>query len=117
MPNDYFRRGNGLITIIKLNEMTNKVQKSISKKSGSVRNWQNRKYRVFERDGWMCKYCPTQWKIYKHFPIEIFWMIDSKHRPTVDHVVPLCKGGSNKIENLVTACVVCNGKKGNKIIN
>lgn len=31
---------------------------------------------------------------------------------TLDHVVPVSKGGKNTWENLVTACMVCNQKKG-----
>jgi 5-methylcytosine-specific restriction endonuclease McrA len=30
---------------------------------------------------------------------------------TIDHVVPLSKGGSNKLENLVLCCNKCNRKK------
>ena len=33
---------------------------------------------------------------------------------TIDHVVPLSKGGKWVWENLVTACSKCNGKKGSK---
>ena len=33
---------------------------------------------------------------------------------TIDHVVPLSKGGKWVWENLVTACCKCNGKKGSK---
>lgn len=31
---------------------------------------------------------------------------------TVDHVRPVSKGGTNKIDNLVPACAWCNGSKG-----
>lgn len=31
---------------------------------------------------------------------------------TIDHVVPLSRGGSNDIANLVPACEGCNRKKG-----
>ena len=35
---------------------------------------------------------------------------------TVDHVVPLVRGGSNQIGNLVPACRKCNSSKGSKLI-
>ena len=44
----------------------------------------------------MCRYCGTRSGL------------------TVDHVVPLSKGGKWVWENLVTACTKCNGKKGSK---
>lgn len=33
---------------------------------------------------------------------------------TVDHVVPLSKGGQHEWENVVAACKTCNSKKGNR---
>lgn len=34
---------------------------------------------------------------------------------TLDHVVPLSRGGTNNITNLVICCKVCNKAKGNKL--
>lgn len=33
---------------------------------------------------------------------------------TIDHVIPKSKGGKDTWENLVTACLPCNNKKGNR---
>lgn len=36
------------------------------------------------------------------------------HLSTVDHVLPLSKGGRNRMNNLVMACPTCNSAKANK---
>ena len=48
---------------------------------------------VFERDGFACVYC------------------GSEEYLQCDHVVPVSKGGVTSLENLATACRVCNAKK------
>jgi 5-methylcytosine-specific restriction endonuclease McrA len=35
---------------------------------------------------------------------------------TLDHVVPRCKGGKTSWTNLVTACLTCNQRKGNRSV-
>lgn len=37
----------------------------------------------------------------------------TKHNLSVDHVIPLSKGGNNNKGNLVPACIDCNRKRGN----
>jgi 5-methylcytosine-specific restriction endonuclease McrA len=52
---------------------------------------------ILRRDGYHCQYCGT-----------------SNEPLTTDHVVPRSMGGEETWENLVTACVRCNNKKGNR---
>lgn len=54
----------------------------------------------YRRQKGMCYYCQKTVKWGKHH---------------VDHVVPLSRGGSNDISNLVIACASCNLKKNNKL--
>lgn len=57
------------------------MRKSISKA---------KRLRIFERDGNVCLACGSVRKL------------------TLDHVVPLSKGGSNRDDNLQTLCAGCN---------
>ena len=57
------------------------------------------RFKVFSRDGFTCRYCGCQ----------------SDTAPlVVDHVIPVCQGGTNDIENLLTACQPCNAGKAGK---
>lgn len=56
------------------------------------------RYNVHLRDMFTCQYCHTQ------LP---------QSKLTMDHVLPLSKGGKTNWENIVSACMPCNGKKGN----
>jgi 5-methylcytosine-specific restriction endonuclease McrA len=71
-----------------------------------------RKLEVWERDGWRCRYCGCEVIRIEH--------VDGERRPpdaaTVDHVHPRRYGGSNRPENLVTACEVCNNRKADQSI-
>jgi 5-methylcytosine-specific restriction endonuclease McrA len=57
---------------------------------------------LFGRDRHVCAYCGG------HFP--------NYYNLSRDHIVPKSKGGLNIWMNVVTACKVCNGKKGNKTL-
>lgn len=59
------------------------------------------RFEVFKRDSFTCQYCSAK---PPHAPLEI------------DHVIPVCKGGVNDIDNLITACFDCNrGKSGEEL--
>ena len=51
---------------------------------------------IFERDFYRCINCGTHKSI------------------SIDHIVPVSKGGGNEIKNLQTLCTTCNSSKGNK---
>lgn len=51
---------------------------------------------IFRRDAHACQYC------------------GSKQNLTLDHVQPRARGGKDTWENLVTACVTCNNRKGDR---
>ena len=55
---------------------------------------------VFRRDEYKCQYCGRQ-----------------THNLTMDHVIPRHRGGEHSWENLVSACPVCNRRKGGKTLD
>lgn len=54
---------------------------------------------LYARDDGRCQYC------FQHFP---------ERELTLDHVVPVVRGGKKTWENIVTACIRCNQKKGDR---
>lgn len=60
------------------------------------------RFEVFKRDGFQCQYC-------------------GRTPPTVvlncDHVIPVCEGGPDEMDNLITACFDCNSGKGGTPLN
>ena len=58
-----------------------------------------------ERDGMNCAYCGV---------LTVEGHPDRKLWPTLDHVVPVSRGGPHLLENAVLACWSCNSKKGNR---
>ena len=62
---------------------------------------------VFRRDGWKCQICGTT--------TPQFLLVNNRHRrqPTIDHRVPISKGGGHTYENVQCCCRECNTRKGN----
>lgn len=54
---------------------------------------------IFKRDNYICQYCDIK--------------LDMQ-TATVDHVLPRCRGGKHEWNNVVTCCLKCNRKKGDK---
>lgn len=53
---------------------------------------------ILKRDHYACVYCGSREKL------------------TLDHVIPKSRGGEDTWENLVTACSLCNHKKGDRTL-
>lgn len=55
---------------------------------------------VWERDDYTCQYCGKR--------------VATKADLSADHVVPRAQGGRETYENMVTACMICNRRKGSQ---
>jgi 5-methylcytosine-specific restriction endonuclease McrA len=56
---------------------------------------------ILLRDGFCCQYCGMRF---------------SPEQLTLDHVIPISRGGKDAWNNVVTACKPCNHKKGNNLM-
>lgn len=63
---------------------------------------------VFERDNWTCYLCEQA--------IDPRLRGDAWMRATIDHVVPLCKGGEHTYDNVRASHWLCNMGKADQII-
>jgi len=62
---------------------------------------------LIERDGNVCHLCDTE--------IDLSLARNSRFGATIDHVIPLSKGGLDVLDNLKLAHWICNIKKGNRV--
>lgn len=63
--------------------------------------------KVLKRDGWRCQLCGCKVRETSSW---------HERQATVDHIVPLAKGGDHKYTNVQAACMMCNSKKGDKAV-
>lgn len=61
-------------------------------------NLPKKRIRVFMRDGYKCVLCGIEDDL------------------TIDHIIPVSRGGSNRMKNLQTLCRTCNQNKGDRIM-
>lgn len=63
---------------------------------------------VYERDGWTCKLCGE--------PVDRTGK-DKHLRPSLDHIVPLARGGQHSRRNAQCAHWVCNSRKAHQLVS
>ena len=60
---------------------------------------------VGEKDGWICGICGE--------PVDASIQWPDQQSPSIDHIIPLSKGGPHSMENLQISHLVCNVRKNN----
>lgn len=68
-----------------------------SQRKSNSTQWKKLRLVILQRDGYECYYC-------------------GQDANTVDHLIPVAKGGSDDRENLVAACKRCNFSKQDKLV-
>lgn len=62
-----------------------------------------RRRTVFERDHWECQLC--------HEPVRRDALAPDPKAPTIDHRIPLARGGTHEMDNVQCAHFLCNALK------
>lgn len=75
-------------------------QKARSKRRSRAGISQSLRFQILQRDGYRCRYCGRSPK--------------DGVKLEIDHIIPVSKGGTNDVRNLVTACQQCNRGKSNR---
>lgn len=63
---------------------------------------------VHARDHWTCQLC--------HLPIDPAVVWPDVMSPSIDHVIPLSRGGAHSLANVQSAHLGCNSSKGDKLL-
>lgn len=66
------------------------------------------RFEIYSRDNWVCQLCN------KPVNRELTW--PHKQCASLDHILPLARGGTNAITNLQLAHYSCNSRRGDKIL-
>lgn len=69
---------------------------------------------TYGRTNW-CKACHAKRKRIQYSKNKCHYCRKKFNKLTMDHVIPLSKGGEHSASNIVPACLSCNLKKGSKI--
>lgn len=69
----------------------------------AIMNYLAQRFRILQRDNFRCQYCGKTAQ--DDITLEI------------DHITPLCCGGTGDDTNLITACKPCNRSKGGRQLN
>lgn len=78
------------------------VQAIDEKRELDYYNVADNRRKVFERDDYRCHYCAKQL---------------TRFTATLDHIQPVSEGGDNSFDNLTTACLHCNSRRGSRPVS
>lgn len=70
---------------------------------------------LYEKQNGKCHWCGRQMMFPNHRAMKRLKHPRPANMPTIDHVVPLSRGGDDRRSNLVLACLACNGAHANTL--
>jgi 5-methylcytosine-specific restriction endonuclease McrA len=71
-----------------------------SERKKNSTQWKKLRLMILNRDSWSCQYCGEV----------------ERSEMTIDHIIPIARGGTDEPENLIAACKRCNYSKQDKVV-
>jgi 5-methylcytosine-specific restriction endonuclease McrA len=93
--------------------------------AGDLINMTSLKLQTFKENGTRCRICGCKGSYFAkekyaaepYFHLNLYALKDGREvLMTKDHIIPLAKGGRDRLNNFQTLCIECNRKKANKTL-
>lgn len=92
-----------------------RLREAKAKKNGKI-EWNISLEKLMQRDDNICKICGRQVDIEDYYYTNEGYFIAGNNYPSIDHIIPLAKGGTHTWDNIQLAHRHCNTIKNDKII-
>ena len=102
------RRADALFCSDSCNQKAHQLQRKLRNRANEEGKRGYLRTEICERDGWICQICKEPVERNAHYPEPL--------APSLDHIIPVSKGGSSDPSNLQLTHLVCNLKRGNRAL-
>lgn len=102
------RRADAIFCSEECNSKAHQLQRKLRNRAKEEGKRGYLRTKICERDGWICQICKEPVERSAHHPNPL--------APSLDHIIPVSKGGSSDPSNLQLTHLRCNLKRGNKVL-
>lgn len=92
-----------------------RLREAKAKKNGKI-EWNISLEKLIQRDEGICKICGRQVDTEDYYYTDEGYFIAGDNYPSIDHIIPLAKGGTHTWDNIQLAHRHCNSIKSDNII-
>lgn len=91
------------------------IRRKQLKKNGKI-HWDISIKRLMKRDKGICYLCGENCNLNNYITLDNGTIVTGESYPSIEHIIPVSKGGTHTWDNVKVAHRKCNSEKGAKII-